>query len=110
MSIPVHSLLVTMGGGGYGWTCPCGRRGRGETYPGWTHADARQAAERQHDRKISSEEEGDMSRELRIVAVCSLCGHEYERWFDEAAYAAHMADVHGMYFDPRPLRRPGPAA
>ena len=39
-----------------------------------------------------------------IVAVCSLCSHEYARWFDEAETAEHMAEAHGMYFDPRPLR------
>ncbi len=39
----------------------------------------------------------------RIVAVCSLCGHEYARWSDEAEMAEHMAEAHGMYFDPRPL-------
>lgn len=41
----------------------------------------------------------------RIVALCSLCGHEYAKLFDEAESAEHMAEAHGMYFDPRPLRR-----
>ena len=54
---------------------------------------------------------------LRITAACSLCGHEYARWFDEAASAAHMAEAHDMYLvpgSPRPgdlprweLRPPG---
>lgn len=37
---------------------------------------------------------------MKIVAVCSLCGHEYARLFDEAASAAHMAEAHDMYFVP----------
>lgn len=40
----------------------------------------------------------------RIVALCSLCSHEYARLFDEAETAEHLAEAHGMYFDPRPLR------
>lgn len=40
-----------------------------------------------------------------IVALCSLCGHEYARLFDAAETAEHMAEAHGMHFDPRPLRR-----
>ena len=44
----------------------------------------------------------------RIVAVCSLCGHEYARWFDEAETYAHMNEAHGMRFEPGSLR-PGDA-
>ena len=42
----------------------------------------------------------------KIVALCSLCGHEYARLFDAAESAEHLAEAHGMYFDPRPLRHP----
>ena len=44
---------------------------------------------------------------LRIVSTCSLCGHHYAKLFDAAEMDAHMAEVHGMYFDPRPLGRHG---
>ena len=44
---------------------------------------------------------------MRIVQVCSLCGHPYERWFDEGAMSEHMARAHGLYFDSgEPFRRP----
>ena len=46
----------------------------------------------------------------RIVAVCSLCGHEYARWFSDAETAAHMAEAHGLHFvqqaNPDPTPRP----
>lgn len=40
----------------------------------------------------------------KIVAVCSLCGHEYARLFDAAESAEHMAETHSMYFVPGSLR------
>ena len=45
--------------------------------------------------------------EKKIIAICSLCSHEYASWPDAAEQDAHMAETHGMFFDPRPL---GPAA
>jgi hypothetical protein len=38
---------------------------------------------------------------LRLISVCSLCGHEYAKLFDTAELDEHMAEAHGMYFDPR---------
>lgn len=45
---------------------------------------------------------------LKIMAVCSLCGHEYARWSDEAESDAHMLDAHGMRFEPGSLRAGDP--
>ena len=41
--------------------------------------------------------------ERKIISTCSLCGHEYAKLSDAAEMEAHMAEAHGMYFDPRPL-------
>jgi hypothetical protein len=45
---------------------------------------------------------------LRIVAVCSLCGHEYASWFNKTELDEHMAEAHGMRFEPGSLRAGDP--
>jgi hypothetical protein len=40
--------------------------------------------------------------ELKIIATCSLCGEPMPSWWDREAMNAHLAEVHGLYFDPRP--------
>jgi uncharacterized C2H2 Zn-finger protein len=42
---------------------------------------------------------------LRIISTCSICGHHFNRLFDEAEYSAHLGKAHGMFFDPKPLFR-----
>jgi hypothetical protein len=36
-----------------------------------------------------------------IVATCSVCGHEYERWFDWTETRDHLSAAHGLHLDVR---------
>ena len=45
---------------------------------------------------------------LKIVAVCQLCGHPYGQLSGEAGMGEHMAEEHGLYFDPGEMFRRAP--